>query len=53
MLTELRYQAKINAISNKPREKKYPANSPHIYLFIYYYYYYLKKRTQTKHAIWK
>jgi hypothetical protein len=23
MLTELRYQANINAISNKPREKKY------------------------------
>jgi hypothetical protein len=34
MLTELRYQAKIHAISNKPREKKNPANSPHFFLYL-------------------
>jgi hypothetical protein len=47
MLTELRYQAKVHAISNKPREKKNPANSPQIiiYLFIFF--------IKQKNAIWK
>jgi hypothetical protein len=33
MLTELTYQAKVHAISNKPREKKNPANSPQFFFF--------------------
>jgi hypothetical protein len=43
MLTELRYQANINAISKKPREKKYPANSLHFFFII----------KQKQQAIWK
>jgi hypothetical protein len=43
MITELRYQAKINAISNKPRDKNILQTLP-----FFFYYYYLKKRTQTK-----
>jgi len=31
MHTEVRYQARIHAISNKPREKENPANSPHFF----------------------
>jgi hypothetical protein len=45
---ELRYQEKIHAISDMPREKKYLANSPQIFNF-----YFLKKHKKTKHAIWK
>jgi hypothetical protein len=46
MLTELRYQVKIHTISNKPREKKNPGNSPHFFLF--------KNNTnKMKNAIWK
>jgi hypothetical protein len=33
MLTELRYQVKIHTLSDKLREKKYPANSPHFVFF--------------------
>jgi len=33
MLTELRYQVKIHTISNRPRDKKNPANSPNFILF--------------------
>jgi len=34
---ELRYQEKIHAISDMPREKNiYPANSPQNFLFFYY-----------------
>jgi hypothetical protein len=32
MHKELRYQVKTYAISDKPREKKYPVNSPHFFL---------------------
>jgi Leucine-rich repeat (LRR) protein len=34
MHNELRYQVRIHAISNKPREKKSPANSPQIFFFL-------------------
>jgi hypothetical protein len=45
MHTELRYQARIHAISNKPREKKkIPANSPH------FFYYYLKKKQHMQYG---
>jgi hypothetical protein len=33
MHKELRYQVKTHAISDMPREKKNPANSPQIFLF--------------------
>jgi len=33
MLTELRYQVKIHTISNRPRDKKNPANSPNFFFF--------------------
>jgi hypothetical protein len=46
MLTELRYQAKINAISYKSREKNILQILP-IFIFIF-----LKKK-QKQQAIWK
>jgi len=39
MHNELRYQVRIHAISNKPREKKKSANSPQIFFF------FLKKKS--------
>jgi hypothetical protein len=33
MHKELRYQVKTHAISDMPREKKYPANSPKFFIF--------------------
>jgi len=45
MLTELRYQVKIHTLSNRPREKKNPANSPQIYIYIYIYIFIKQKET--------
>jgi hypothetical protein len=36
MLTELRYQAKVHAISNKPREKKSSKFSPNLFIYFYF-----------------
>jgi hypothetical protein len=36
MLTELRYQAKVHAISNKPREKKILQILPIFFFFLYF-----------------
>jgi hypothetical protein len=46
---ELRYQEKIHAISDMPREKKNPPTSPQ-----FYYFFFLKKKNKkNNHAIWK
>jgi hypothetical protein len=48
MLTKLRYQVKIDILSDKPREKKYPANSPHFFFSFFF-----KKKNEKQQAIWK
>jgi hypothetical protein len=37
MQTEKRYQARMHAKSNRPREKKNPANSPQRIFFFFFY----------------
>jgi hypothetical protein len=51
MHNELRYQAKIKAISDMPRKEKikFPAFSPLIYFILFS----KKKKSKQKHAIWK
>jgi hypothetical protein len=49
MYTELRYQARIHAISNKPREKKILQILPKFYFILFL----LKNQNNQKHAIWK